>query len=178
MAEARVPMQTQPSMDALNAVKKGLWNLPPEQRQDIYRDLRQVLNLSEQEPLLSVPEPALEAWCQRFAELLAPKLAGHPTTRHMADVGRIKAMLQVYGQRPTDAFFESHVVAGNRLFNGGLPGLYLHIVLNGVAIPIARQAAREVLSPEQAALIEERYASVMLLRHALLQEVGLGTAGT
>lgn len=165
-------------MEALTAVKKGLWNLPPEQRREIYRDLRQVLGLSEQEPLLALPEPALRAWYQRFAALLAPKLAEHPTTRHMADATRIEAMLAVYGHKPDDAFFEAHVIAGNRLFNGGLPGLYLHVVLNGVAIPIARQAAKETLTPEQAALIEERYASVMLLRHALLQEAALGTAGT
>ncbi|WNG48358.1 hypothetical protein F0U60_32700 [Archangium minus] len=164
-------------MDALTAVKKGLWTLPLEQRQEIYRDLRQVLGLSEQEPLLPLPEPALRAWCQRFAALLAPKLAQHPTTRNMADTTRIESMLLVYGQRPDDAFFESHVVAGTRLLNGGLPGLYLHVLLNGVAVPIARQAAREVLTPEQAALIEERYSGLMLLRHALLQEVGLGTGG-
>lgn len=165
-------------MDALIAVKKGLWNLPARQRQEIYQDLRQVLGLSEEEPLLPLPEPALRAWYQRFAALLAPVLAQHPTTRHLADTSRIEAMLAVYGHKPTDAFFEAHVIAGNRLFDGGLPGLYLHIVLNGVAIPIARRAASETLSPEQAALIEERYARVMLLRHALLQEVALGTRGT
>jgi hypothetical protein len=161
-------------MDALAAVSKGLWNLGPAERREVYRDLRREFALSESEPMIALPEPALKAWSQRFAVLLAQKLAQHPLTRVLADVSFIESTLMGYGQAATDAFLDSHQSLGEASVKAGLPGLYIHVVLNAVASPISRQAAREVLLPEHAALVEARYPTLMLLRHALMQEAVLG----
>jgi len=58
-----------------------------------------------------------------------------------------------------------------------LSGLYLHAVVNPVALAGAHRAARAVLPQASAALVEERYPTVVILRHALFQEGALGVAG-
>jgi hypothetical protein len=164
-------------VNALNAVTKGLWNLPPEQRREVYEDLRQVHGLSPGEPVLPLPGPAFDAWCQRFAGMLAARMAQHPLTRSLANPAVMEQSIRVYGRPADEAFFESHAAMGARTFQTGLPGLYVHAFLNVIALPLALQAAREVLSPEHVALLEKRYPGAMLLRHALMQEAVLGMGG-
>ncbi len=81
-----------------------------------------------------------------------------------------------YGEPATDAVLEEQVKLGRELKASGLPGLYLATWLNAMSLHCSRQAAREVLTPASAQVVEERYLIAMLLRHALIQEVQLGTA--
>jgi hypothetical protein len=164
-------------MDIYTELLNGLGNLGPEQRREIYRDLRSALNLSETEPMLPLPAPELAAWSRRFAEMMAEVFAQRPATRPAADPAMLEAGILEYGKPPTDAFLDSQLAIGSTTRSTRLSGLYLHAVINTVALANARRAAREVLPDALAAIVEERYPAVVLLRHALCQEGALGVSG-
>lgn len=164
-------------MDTYTELLNGLGNLGPEQRREIYSDLRAALCLSETEPMLPLPAPELAAWSRRFAEMMAEVFAQRPATRLAADVAMLEAGILEYGKPPTDAFLDTQLAIGSASRSAGLSGLYLHSVINAVALANARRAAREVLPDALAAVVEERYPAVVLLRHALHQEGALGVSG-
>lgn len=163
-------------MDAFCALTKGLGNLSLPQRREIYRDLRSALGLSESEPLLPLAAEELAAWSRRCAELLSEEFGQRPATRPAADRALLEMALLQYGQAPSDEFLDSQLQFGVGLLAGGMPGLYLHAVVNSIALRNATRAAREVLPAASAALIEQRYPSAVLLRHALMQEASLGAS--
>jgi hypothetical protein len=164
-------------MDIYTELLNGLGNLGPEQRREIYSDLRAALSLSEAEPMLPLPAPELAAWSRRFAEIMAEVFAQRPATRLAADAAMLEAGLLEYGKPPTDAFLDTQLAIGSTVRSAGLSGLYLHAVINSVALASARRAAREVLPDVLAAIVEERYPAVVMLRHALCQEGALGVSG-
>ena len=163
-------------MDVFTELKKGLGNLGREERWEIYRDLRAALGIRDTEPMLPLPAAELAAWCRRFAELLAEEFAKRPATRMSADRAMLEAGLLEYGQAATDAFLDTQLAYGPAMRGAGLSGLYLHALVNWVALTNATRAAREVLPAASAALVTERYPAVVLLRHALVHEGFLGTA--
>jgi hypothetical protein len=163
-------------MDAFSALTKGLGNLTLEQRREIYRDLRSALGVSESEPMLPLGAEELAAWSRRCAELLSEEFSQRPATRPAADRALLEAALLQYGLAPTDEYLDSQLQFGVGLLAAGMPGLYLHSVVNSAALRNAVRAAREVLPPASAALIEQRYPSVVLLRHSLMQEAALGAS--
>ncbi len=158
-------------------VERGLWNLDLAARRRVYGDLRLSLGFSETEPMVPLPREELEAWSHRFAALLAQALLQHETTRALADSAVIYQNVLGYGEPATDAVLEQQVKLGRELKASGLPGLYLATWLNAMSLHCSSQAAREVLTPASALVVEQRYPIAMLLRHALIQEVQLGTAG-
>jgi hypothetical protein len=162
--------------NALAKLQKGLWNLSVEERKAVYQDLRQTLSLKETEPLLPLPEPALKALSKRGSELMARTLAAHPATQPLANAEALEHIYLQYGLPPMDAFFEAHQDAAQGLAQAGLPGLYIHTLMNTQGLECTLQAAREVLTPEQQQLVQERLPRAMFLRHALLQEAALGAA--
>lgn len=164
-------------MSVIAEVGKGLGNLDAAQRQEIYRDLRSTLNISESAPMLPLPPAELAAWARAASELLAEAMAKHPSTRAMASVAAIEPLLLQYGQPADDAFLDSQLAIGPALRAAGFSGLYIHAWLNSAALSCARKAARAVLPEASAALVEERYPVVVLLRHALMQESFLGISG-
>jgi hypothetical protein len=156
---------------------KGLGNLGAEQRRAVYADLRAALDLSADAPMLPMPPDDLAAWSKRCAEIIGDTLARRPATRAAADIAMLEAGFLEYGKAPTDAFLDSQLAYGPAMHVAGLSGLYIHAVLNPVALAGARQAAHEVLPAALAALVEARYPAVVMLRHALCQEGMLGLAG-
>jgi hypothetical protein len=165
------------AMDLSTELLKGLGNLGPSLRREIYDDLRAALNLSEAEPMLPLPAPELATWSRRCAEIIAEVLAQRPATRMVANITMLEAGFLEYGKPPTDAFLDIQLAMGPALRAAGLSGLYVHAVVNPVALAGARRAAREVLPAALAALVEERYPAVVMLRHALGQEGMLGISG-
>jgi len=163
-------------MNVYTELLKGLGNLGAEHRREIYDDLRAALNLDKDEPMMPLPASELAVWSRRCAEILAEVLARRQGTRVVADVAMLEARYLEYGKPPSDAFLDSQLALGAAVRSAGLSGLYIHAVLNPVALVSARRAAREVLPPALAALVEDRYPAVMMLRHALCQEGALGTA--
>lgn len=160
---------------ALAKVQKGLWNLSAEERKGVYQDLRQTLGLRETEPLLPLPETALKALSKRGAELMARAMGAHPATQPLANAEALEAIYLQYGLPPMNAFFEAHQDAAQNLAQAGMPGLYLHALMNTHGLACTLQAAREVLTPEQQQVVLERLPRAMFLRHALLQEAALGS---
>jgi hypothetical protein len=164
-------------MEIYTELLNGLGNLGQEQRREIYNDLRAALNLSKTEPMIPLPAPELAAWGLRCAEIMAEVFAQRPATRMIADVAMLEAGFLEYDMPPTDAFLDTQIAMGSAMHAARLSGLYLHAVVNPVALAGARRAARAVLPEALAALVEERYPAVMMLRHALFQEGALGVAG-
>lgn len=140
----------------------------------IYRDLRESLGISATEPMLPLPPEELSAWCRRYAALLAEGLQKHAATRAMAVPAVLEPMLLLYGRPADDPFLESQLATGPMLLGAGISALLIHAVFNAAGLSAGRQAAREVLSPEGATLLEERFPTAMLFRHALMQEGLLG----
>jgi hypothetical protein len=161
-------------MDSLKGLAHGLGNLDVEQRREIYRDLRAGLGLSDTEPMLPLPAPELAAWSRRYAEVLAGELAQHAGTRGMANAARLEAGLLEYAKAADDAFLDAHLAIGATLRENGVPGLYIHSLVNLISLAAAPRVARELLPPASAAIIEQRYPAAVLLRHALVQEGYLG----
>jgi hypothetical protein len=95
---------------------------------------------------------------------------------HRGNRAMLEAGLLEYGQPATDAFLDTQLTVGPAMRGAGLSGLYLHALVNRIALAGASRAAREVLPVAAAAIIEERYPSVVLLRHALVHEGFLGTS--
>ena len=164
-------------MEIYTELLNGLGHVRPDQRREIYSDLRAALNLSETEPMIPLPTPELAAWSRHAAEIMAEVFAQHPGTRLLGNAAMLEAGILEYGKPPTDAFLDTQLAMGATLRAGGLSGLYLHAVINPVALASARRAAREVLPDTLAALVEERYPAVVMLRHALFQEGALGVSG-
>ncbi len=162
-------------MEPSTDLTAGLGNLDREQRHAIYRDLREALGVSDSEPMLPLPAAELLAWSRRFAEIMSEEFGKRPATRALSDRAVLEAGLLAYGQPASDAFLDSQLAFGPALHGGGLAGIYLHSVANRVALAGAVRAAREVLPAASAALVEERYPSVVLLRHGLFQEGYFGT---
>jgi len=127
--------------------------------------------------MIPLPAPDLAAWSRRAAEIIAEVFAQRPGTRLLGNAAMLKAGILEYGKPPTDAFLDTQLAMGAMLRSGGLSGLYLHAVVNPVALVGARRAARAVLPEGSAALVEERYPAVVMLRHALFQEGALGVSG-
>lgn len=163
-------------MDAFSALAQGLGNLSLSQRREIYRDLRSALGVSESEPMLPLPTEELAAWSRRCAELLSEAFSQRPATRPAADRALLEMALLQYGQVPSDEYLDTQLQFGLGLRAAGMSGLYLHAVVNLVALSSATRAAREVLPAESAALVEQRYPSVVLLRHSIMQEAALGVS--
>lgn len=163
-------------MDVFGELRKGLGNLSRAQRSEIYRDLRAQLEISESEPLIPLPLEELRAWGSRFAEVLIPKLEKCAATRMTAQRELLEAGFAEYAKTATDDFLDSQLLVGPMMRDAGLSGLYLDSFLSWVALQHAGRAAREVLSPASAAIVEARYPAVMLLRHALTHEGFLGTS--
>jgi hypothetical protein len=161
-------------MSGLPAVSKGLWNLPAEERRKVYADLREALSLSATEPLLPLPEPALKAWAKRLTELMTPVLGKHPATRPLSDPGAFESICLQYAASASDEFCEAHMGPAQGLSGAGLAGIYIHTLMNTVGLSSGMQAAREVLTPEQRAIVEQRFPAALFLRHALLQEGAIG----
>ena len=172
-----IPSAEPAEMDIYTQLGNGLGNLSAAQRREIYDDLRAMLNLHKNEPMLPLPTPELATWSRRSAEIIGAALARSQATRMVADVAMLEAGFLEYGKPPTDAFLDSQLAIGPSVRSAGLSGLYIHAILNPVALAGARRAAREVLSASLAALVEERYPAVVMLRHALCQEGALGTSG-
>jgi hypothetical protein len=164
-------------MEIYTELLNGLGNLGPAQRREIYNDLRAALHLSETEPMIPLPAPELAAWSRQCAETMAEVFAQRPATRMIADVAMLEAGFLEYDRPPTDAFLDTQIAMGSAMHATRLSGLYLHAVVNPVALAGARRAARSVLPEASAALVEERYPAVVMLRHALFQEGALGVAG-
>lgn len=163
-------------MTNLATLSQGLGNLSREQRHEIYRDLRAALGISDTEPMLPLSASELAAWATRFAELLCEEFGQRPATQMSADRGILEAGLLDYAKPPTDDFLDTQLSYGPFTRAGGLPGIYLHAVVNWVALKNSTRAAREVLPAASAAIIAERYPAVVLLRHALVHEGYLGTS--
>jgi hypothetical protein len=157
-------------------LQNGLWNLSPEERRTVYQDLRQALGLKETEPLLPLPEPAMKVLARRATELMLKALSSHPATQPLANAEALEAVFLQYGMPPVDAFLEAHLGPSQQMGQGGMPGLYFHALMNTRGIECTLQAAREVLPPEQQALVLERFPRALFLRHALLQEGISGAA--
>lgn len=164
-------------MNVYTELLNGLGNLGAEHRRAIYDDLRAALNLRKDEPMLPLPAAELAAWSRRCAEIISEALAHRPGTRLAADVAMLEAGFLDYGKAPTDAFLDTQLALGPVLRSAGLSGLYIHAVLNPTALASARRAAREVLPAALAAIVEDRYPAVVMLRHALCQEGALGVSG-
>jgi hypothetical protein len=164
-------------MNVYTELLKGLGNLGAEHRREIYDDLRAALSLSKDEPMLPLPAPELAAWSRRCAEIIGEACAQRDATRMVADVAMLEAGFLEYGKPPTDAFLDTQLAIGPALRSAGLSGLYVHAVLNPIALASARRAAREVLPAALAALVEERYPALVMLRHALCLEGMLGISG-
>jgi hypothetical protein len=157
-------------------LQKGLWNLSAEERKAVYQDLRQALGLKETEPLLPLPEQALKAMARRGTELMMQAMASHPATQMLANAEILEATFLQYGLPPADEFLDSHIGPSRQLAQAGLPGLYIHALMTTRGLECTLQAAREVLTPEQQALVLERFPRALFLRHALLQEGTLDAA--
>jgi hypothetical protein len=164
-------------MTVYRELLKGLGNLGAEQRREIYDDLRAALRLNKDEPMIPLPAPELAAWSRRCAEIIAEALARRDATRMVADVAMLEAGFLEYSKPPTDAFLDTQLAMGPALHAAGLSGLYVHAVLNPVALAGARQAAHEVLPVAFAVVVDQRYPVVVMLRHALCQEGTLGISG-
>jgi hypothetical protein len=162
-------------MDTLD-LTKGLGHLSPEQRREVYRNLREGLGVSETEPMLPLAAEELAAWARRAAEILAVTLGTNPGTHPIANTAVLEAALLEYAKPASDAFLDSQMATGGGLQQAGLGAVYLHGIVNAAALKASAQAAGETLSPASAALVKERYANVMLLRHSVMQEGYRGVA--
>jgi hypothetical protein len=164
-------------MDAID-LTKCLGNLAPEQRREVYRTLRAGLGVSETEPMLPLPASELAAWARRFAEILAATLAANPGTAPVGNPAALEPALLDYAKPASDAFLDSQIAMGAGLKQAGLAAVYLHGIVNAAALKAASEAARDTLSPASAAIVQERYAPAMLLRHSIMQEGYHGAPAT
>jgi hypothetical protein len=150
--------------------------MDPEQRRAIYRDLRDALGISATEPMLPLPPAELAAWSRRYADLLVDVFSQRASTRGIADRNMLEPGLLDYARGADDAYLDSQIAIGVALRSTGLPSIYIHTIVNRVSLELAPRAAREVLPAASAAIVEERYPSAVLLRHALVQEGYFGAS--